>query len=88
MLFEDLMSDVDENVVESDPLDEDPITSNESDEDEVKHDPFEFLHDDEIPFSRLLFDLTIWQVQGFNNGNANSNMSLLNDDVQVFDAPP
>jgi hypothetical protein len=29
-----------------------PIASNESDEDEVKHDPFEFHPDDEIPFSK------------------------------------
>jgi hypothetical protein len=62
--------------------------SNELNEDEVKHDPFEFLHDDEIPFSRLLFDLTIWQVQGFDNGNANLNMPLLEDYIQVYDAPP
>jgi hypothetical protein len=88
MLFEDLMSDVDENAVKSDSLDKDPIASNESNEDEVEHEPFEFLHDDEIPFSRLLFDLTIWQVQRSNNGNANPNMSLLNDDVQVSNAPP
>jgi len=38
----------------------DPTTSNEPNENEVKHDPFEFLHDDEIPFSRLFFDLMIW----------------------------
>jgi hypothetical protein len=31
----------------------------ELDEDEVKHDPFEFPHDDEIPFSRLLFNLMV-----------------------------
>ncbi len=30
----------------------------------------------------------IWQVQGSNNGDANPNMPLLDDDVQVFDAPP
>ncbi len=83
-----MLFDVDENVVESDSSNENPITSNESDEDEVEHDPFEFLHDDEIPFSELLFDSMIWQVQGSNNGNANSNMSLLNDNVQVSDAPP
>jgi hypothetical protein len=56
MLFEDLVSDVDE----SDSSDEDPILLDELDEDKVEHDPFEFLHDDEIPFSKLLFDLTIW----------------------------
>jgi len=88
MVRKNMLFDVDENVVESDSSNENPITSNESDEDEVEHDPFEFLHDDEIPFSELLFDSTIWQVQGSNNGNANSNMSLLNDNVQVSDAPP
>jgi hypothetical protein len=88
MLFEDLMSNVDENVDESNSLNEDPTSSNELDEDEVEHDLFEFLHDDEIPFSRLLFDLTAWQVQGFDNGNANPNMPLLDNDVQMFDAPP
>jgi len=62
MLFEDLMSNVDESVDKSDSLNENPTSSNELDEDEVEHDPFEFLHDDEIPFSRLLFDLTTWQV--------------------------
>jgi hypothetical protein len=35
---------------------EDPIALDELDEKEVKHDPFEFPHDDKIPFSRLLFD--------------------------------
>jgi hypothetical protein len=57
-------------------------------ENEVEHDPFEFLHDDEIPFSRLLFDSIVWQVQGFDNGDANLNMPLLNNDVQMFNAPP
>jgi hypothetical protein len=88
MLFEDSMFDVDENAVESDSSNKDRITSDESDEDEVEDDPFEFLHDDKIPFLKLLSDLTIWQVQGFNNGNANSNISLLNNDVQVSNAPP
>jgi hypothetical protein len=42
-------------------LGEDPIAPNEPYEDyEIKHDPFEFSIDDEIPFSRLLFDLTVW----------------------------
>jgi hypothetical protein len=62
--------------------------SNELDEDEVEHDPFEFLHDDKIPFSRLLFNSTIWWVQGFDNGDANLNIPLLNDSIQVSDAPP
>ncbi len=56
------MFNVDEGVDENDSSNEDTITSNELYEDasEVKHDPFEFLHDHKIPFSRLLFDLTIW----------------------------
>ncbi len=36
----------------------------------------------------MLFDSTVWQVQGSDNGDASLNMLLLNDDVQVFDAPP
>jgi hypothetical protein len=62
ILFEKLMFNVDEGVDENDSSNEDTITSNELYEDasEVKHDPFEFLHDHKIPFSRLLFDLTIW----------------------------
>jgi hypothetical protein len=36
----------------------------------------------------MLFDSTVWQVQGSDNGDASLNMPLLNDDVQVFDAPP
>jgi hypothetical protein len=64
------------NVDENDSLNEDHITLDEPNEDEVEHDPFEFPHDDKIPFSRLLFDLTIWQVQGSNNGDANPNMAL------------
>ncbi len=72
MVFEHLMFNVDEN----DSLNEDHITLDEPNEDEVEHDPFEFPHDDKIPFSRLLFDLTIWQVQGSNNGDANPNMAL------------
>jgi hypothetical protein len=82
MVFEDPMSDVDESVDESDSLDEDPTTLNESNEDEVEHDPFEFPHDDEMAFLRLLYDQMVWQVQGSNNGDAN--MPLLNDNVQVF----
>jgi hypothetical protein len=35
----------------------------------------------------MLSNSTVWQVQGSNDGNANLNMPLLNDDVQVFDAP-
>jgi hypothetical protein len=50
MLSKDSMSNVDESANESDSLGEDPITLDELDEDEVKHDPFEFPHDDKIPF--------------------------------------
>jgi len=32
----------------------------------------------------MLSNSTVWQVQGSNDGNANLNMPLLNDDVQVF----
>ncbi len=86
MLFEDLMSDVDESVYESDSSGKDPIALNELNEDEVEHDPFEFPHDEKVPFSRLLFNLMVWQVQGSNYGDANLNMPLLDDNVQVFDA--
>jgi hypothetical protein len=52
---------VDENAIESDSLGEDPIALDKPYEDyEIKHDPFEFSNDDEIPFSRLLFVLTVW----------------------------
>jgi hypothetical protein len=67
MLSQDLMFNVDENANENDSSSEDPTTLDELDEDEVKHDPFEFLHDDKIPFSRLLFDLMVSQVQGSDN---------------------
>jgi hypothetical protein len=88
MLFEDLVSNVDESANENDSLGEDPIVSYEPYEDEVEHDPFQFPHDGEIPFSRLLFDLMVWQVQGFDNGNVNPNMPLLDVDVQVSNALP
>jgi hypothetical protein len=88
MLSQDLMFNVDENANENDSLSEDPTTLDELDEDEVKHDPFEFPHDDEIPFSRLLFDLMVWQVQGSDISDVNLNMALLNNNVQVSDAPP
>jgi hypothetical protein len=86
MLSENSMFDDDESANESDSLGEDPIASNELNEDEVKYDPFEFPHDDEIPFSILLFDSIIWQVQRSNNGDANLNVPLLND-VQTSNAP-
>ncbi len=88
MLSKDLMYNVDENAYESDSSGEDPIMSSELEEDEIKHGPFEFPHDDEIPFSKLLFNLMVWQVQRSDNGDANPNMPLLEDDDQVFDAPP
>jgi len=90
MLYENSMSDVDESADENDSSREDLITSNGPDEDEVKHDPFEFPHDHEIPFSRLLFDPMVWQVQGSDNGDTNPNIPLLDDDVPMFDVllPP
>jgi hypothetical protein len=60
MVFEDFMFNVDESADESDSLDKDPTGLDEPYEDEVKCDPFEFPHDDEIPFSRLLSDLMVW----------------------------
>jgi hypothetical protein len=61
---------------------------NKLNEDEDQHYPFEFLNDDDISFPRLLFDLTVWQVQGSNNGSAHLNMPILDDFVQVSNAPP
>jgi hypothetical protein len=87
MLSEDLMFDVNENANENDSLSEDPTTLDELDEDEIKHDPFEFPHDDKTPFSRLLFDLMVWQVQRSDIGDVNLNMALL-ENVQVFALPP
>jgi len=81
MLFEDSMFNVDESASESDSSNKDPTMSDKTNEDEVKHDPFEFPHDDKIPFSRVLSDLTVWQVQRSDNGNANPNMPLLDNDV-------
>jgi hypothetical protein len=60
MLFEDSMSNVNENEDETKSSGEDRIELNELDEDEVEHDPFEFPNDDEIPFSRLLSHLMVW----------------------------
>jgi hypothetical protein len=60
MLFEDSISNVDdESEIENNPSGKDPMMSDEVDEDEVKHGPFEFLHNDEVLFSRLLFDPTV-----------------------------
>ncbi len=50
MLSKDSMFEIDESANENNSLGKDSKTSNESDEDEVKHDPFEFPHDDKIPF--------------------------------------
>jgi hypothetical protein len=88
MLFKDSMFDVDESADENNSLDKYSKASNEPNEDEIKHDPFEFFHDDEIPFSRLLSNLMVWQVQRSNNGDANSNMPLLHNNVKVSNAPP
>ncbi len=82
------MFDVDENADASDSLGEDPIVLDEPNENEVEHDPFKFPLDDKIPFSRLLFDSMVSQVQGYDNGDANLNMPLLDDDVQMSNAPP
>jgi hypothetical protein len=82
------MSNVDENANEIDSIGEDLIMLNEPYEDEVKHDPFEFSDDDKILFSRLLYNSMVWQVQRFDNGDANSNMPLLDDDVKMSYAPP
>jgi hypothetical protein len=38
----------------------DPTTLDELNEDQIKQDPFELSHDDEIPFSKLFSDLTVW----------------------------
>jgi hypothetical protein len=54
MLSKYSMFDVDENENKSNSSNKDPITSNEHDEDEVGHDPFEFSNDDENLFSRFL----------------------------------
>ncbi len=62
MLSKDSMPNVNESVNENNSSGENPITSDELNEDEVKHDPFEFPHDEEIPFSRLLYDMIVWHV--------------------------
>jgi hypothetical protein len=77
MVFEDSMFNVNESANESNSLNENPTMSDELDEDEVEHDP----HDDEILFSRLLFGVMVWQVQRSDNGNANLNMPLLDNDI-------
>jgi hypothetical protein len=77
------MSNVDESVDESKSSSENPIVSDEPNEDENEHDLFKFLNDDDIPFSRLLLHSTIWQVQGSNNGDANPNMPIHHDFVQM-----
>ncbi len=60
MLSKDLMSNVGESANESDSLDKDLITLDETNENEIKHDPFEFPHHDEIPFLKLLSNLIVW----------------------------
>jgi hypothetical protein len=44
MFFKDLMSNVDENVDENNSLGEDPMVSNDLEDDEIEYDPFEFSH--------------------------------------------
>jgi hypothetical protein len=70
------MSNVDESLNESKSSIENPILLNEN---ENQHDPFKFPNDDNILFSRLLSNSTIWQTQPSNNCNANLNMPILNN---------
>jgi hypothetical protein len=53
MVSKNLMSNVDENVNESNSLDKDLTLLDELNENEVKHNPFECPHDDKIYFSLL-----------------------------------
>jgi hypothetical protein len=86
MLSNGSMFNVDESVDKRKSLGEDPMMSDEFDDDEVEHDPFEFLNDDDTLFSRLLSNSLVWQVQGSNNGNANMNMPIFDYFVQVSNA--
>jgi hypothetical protein len=45
-------------------------------------------NDDNIPFSKLLFDLTSWWVQQFDNDDASLNMIIFDDYIQVLHALP
>jgi hypothetical protein len=54
------MFNVDESVDENDSSSEDAIVSNELNEDEIEHDPFEFSPNVKIPFSRLLSNPIVW----------------------------
>ncbi len=54
ILFQNSMCNVGESVDEKNSSGKDPIASNEPNEDEMKHNPFEFPHDDEIQRSKLL----------------------------------
>jgi len=85
MLSKDLMSNVDKIVDENESPSEDPLMSNE---DENQDDPFGFHNDDDIPFSRLLSNVTFWWAQPSHNDDANLNMPILDDSVEVPDAPP
>jgi hypothetical protein len=85
MLIRISMSNVYENANEIESSSKDPKML---DEDDDQHDPFEFLNDDNIPFSKLLSNLTIWWVQPFDNDDANLNMPILGNSIQVLDAPP
>ncbi len=82
------MFNVDDNADKSKSSNEDPIMSNELDEDATKHDPIQFPNDDNISFSRLLFDLIVCQVQPFDSGDANLNMLILDNYIQMSDTPP
>jgi hypothetical protein len=60
MLFKYLMFNVDESLDENNSSNQDPVMSNEPNENEIEHDPFEFSLNDEIPFSRFSSNLIVW----------------------------
>jgi hypothetical protein len=60
MLSKNSMFNVDESVNKNESSNEDPIMSNQPNEVEVKHDPFKFPNDNNILFSKLLFDSIVW----------------------------
>ncbi len=54
------MFNVDESLDENNSSNQDPVMSNEPNENEIEHDPFEFSLNDEIPFSRFSSNLIVW----------------------------
>jgi hypothetical protein len=88
MVFKNLMSNVDENVDERNYQIKTPCCQMSRMKMKSNMTPLHSLMMTRLFFLRLLFDLTIWQVQKFNNGDPNLNMPLLDNDVQVFNAPP